>query len=137
METLRELTLFRFFLPFLTLSMYFVENGPVIVWVGNRNQNLVLFLIVSWPQLKGCNRCGTFHLHILSQTCFTLLFFFLGFYHGFVCVYLFCVYANFQRPTLPAGIVRLVGERASYPEQEIVVTTIACQKDLFVLVFYV
>ena len=55
----------------------------------------------------------------------------------FLCIYLFCIYASSQRPTSPAGIVRLVGERASYPEQEIVVSTIACPKDLFVLVFYV
>ena len=46
------------------LSRHFVENGPVIVWVGNRNQNLVLFLIVSWPQLKGCNGSSAFHLHL-------------------------------------------------------------------------
>jgi len=38
------------------------EQVPVIVWVRHRLQNLVLLLIVSWPELKGCNRCGTFHL---------------------------------------------------------------------------
>ena len=50
----------------------------------HRLQDLVLLLIVSWPQLKGCNRCSAFHLHILSQTCFTLSFFLVVVSSGFV-----------------------------------------------------